>query len=362
MKSPYIADLKPDDAITGLFLVQAKDVRQKKSGDLFLSLTLADKTGEIDAKMWDNAAEVADTFDRDDFLRVKGAVQIFQNKPQLTIHKLQRVAESEVDLADFFPASKRNPEEMFSELQSHIAAMRDPHLKALLEALMADPEIAAKYKRAPAAKSIHHAWLGGLLEHVLSLVKLGQFTAQHYPGIDADLLLTGIVIHDIGKIEELTYERSFQYSDSGQLLGHRMIGLRIVDDKIRQIAGFPPRLRTLVEHLIISHHGSLEFGSPKVPLFLEAILLHHLDNLDSKMETMRVALEKDQRVEGNFTGYISALERPALKKDRFLNPSAVPGATPGAPAPAPAKPKDQNNKGGLASDFAAKLAGALHRE
>lgn len=366
MKSPYISELKPDEnAVTGLFLVQAKDVRQKKSGDVFLSLTLADKTGEIDAKMWDQAADVMDTFDRDDFIRVKGVVQIFQNKPQLTIHKLQPVAEREVDLADFFPSSKRDPEEMFQELRGHVAAMTNPHLKALLEALLGDADIAAKFKRAPAAKSIHHAWLGGLLEHVLSLVKLGQFTAQHYPEVDGDLLLTGIVIHDIGKIEELEYERSFQYSDSGQLLGHLMIGLRIVDEKIRQILDFPPRLRTLVEHLIISHHGTLEFGSPKVPLFLEALLLHHLDNLDSKMETMRGAIERDPRIEGTFTGYVAALERPVLKKERYLNPpppaAAGEPSKPREPEKGPAGKGPGNSSKGPSSDFAAKLAGVWQK-
>lgn len=358
MKSPYIAELKPDDTITGVFLVHSKEVRPKKSGDIFLSLMLADKSGEIDAKMWDNAADVADTFDRDDFVKVKGLAQVFQNKLQFTIHKLQRLSDSEVDLADFFPASKRDAGEMFAELMAHIGSMRNPHLKALLESLMADEEIAAKFRRAPAAKSIHHAWLGGLLEHVLSLIQLGDFAAAHYPDLDRDLLLTGIVIHDIGKIEELEYTRSFQYSDQGQLLGHLMIGLRIVDEKMRRIEGFPPRLRTLVEHMIISHHGALEFGSPKVPLFLEAMVLHHLDNLDSKVEAMRVALDRDPRIEGNFTGYVNSLERPVLKKARYLDPPA-PAPKPAAPASTPSKQPEGRNS---TSDFASKLAGALHRE
>ncbi len=172
---------------------------------------------------------------------------------------------------------------------------------------------------APAAKNIHHACRGGLLEHVLSLCSLCRATASHYKNVDLDLLLTGAILHDIGKIEELSYARSFGYSAEGQLLGHIVIGLRIAGSKCDQISGFPAKLRTLLEHMIISHHGELEFGSPKVPIFAEALLLHHLDNLDSKMDAMRNALKRDQQVEGDFTGWINSLERSLLKKDRFLD-------------------------------------------
>src|SRR5277367_2137496 len=163
MKSPYINEIQPDQIVTGTFLVQHKDVRQKKSGDPYLSLTLADRTGELDAKMWDNAAEVLDIFDRDDFVRVKGLYQIFQNRPQLTVHKIAPVADAEVDFADYFPASKRDRDEMFGELMSWIAGIGNPHLKALLEVIFADQRIALAYRTAPAAKSVHHAWLGGLI-------------------------------------------------------------------------------------------------------------------------------------------------------------------------------------------------------
>src|SRR3984957_2810491 len=165
MKSPFVIDLQPDQIITGTFLVQNKDVRQKKSGDLYLSLTLADRTGDLDAKMWDNAAEAIETFAQDDFVRVKGLMQVFQNRPQLTLHKIQAVAEADIDVADYFPASKRDRDEMFRELQGFIAAMQNPHLKALLEAIFADAETAKAFQPAPAAKAIHHAWIGGLIEH-----------------------------------------------------------------------------------------------------------------------------------------------------------------------------------------------------
>ncbi len=328
MKSPYVNEVEPNRVITTSFLVHSKEVRQKKSGEMYLSLLLGDRTGELDAKMWDNVAEVLDAFDRDDFVKVKGLIQVFHNRPQLTIHKMRRMDDSEIDYADYFPSSKRDAGEMWSELCGKVAAMSNPHLKRLLESFLQDEEIAARYRRAPAAKQIHHAYLGGLLEHVLSLCGLARLTAQHYPGIDYDLLLTGVVLHDIGKIYELNYERGFSYSSEGQLLGHISIAVRMLADKVRGLPDFPAALRALVEHMILSHHGQLEFGSPKLPQFPEALLLHYIDDMDSKMECMRALIANDRQVEGCFTTYSSAMQRPALKKDVFLNPE--PPARPAA--------------------------------
>ncbi len=352
MKSPYLSDLQPNQTVQGTFLVSYKDVRQKKSGEPYLSLTLTDRTGDLDAKMWDNAAEALNTFERDDFVRIKGLLQIFQNRPQLTLHKIQPVPESEVDLTDYLPASKRDRDEMFRELKGWIAGMSEPHLKHLLEAIFADEEIAQAYRTAPAAKTVHHNWIGGLIEHVLSLCTLARASATHYPHIDFDLLLTGVLLHDIGKIRELHYARSFGYTTEGQLLGHIQIGVQMVLDKLRLMPDFPPRLRDLVVHMILSHHGELEFGSPKIPMFPEALLLHLLDNMDSKMECMRALIDRDQQITGEWTAYNSALERAALKKGKYLDPSPVPAVE--APAakttPRPVEP---------ASVFADKLKGAL---
>jgi 3'-5' exoribonuclease len=340
MKSPYVSELEPNRVITSSFLVQSKEIRQKKTGEFYLSLMLGDRTGELDAKMWDNVAEVLDTFDRDDFVKIKGLVQVFHNRPQLTVHKVRRMDDSEIDFADYFPSSKRDPEEMWAELRAVVAGISSVHLRGLLEALLDDPDIAQRFRRAPAAKTIHHAFLGGLIEHVLSLCALARLVAGHYKNVDADLLLTGVLLHDIGKIYELNYERGFSYSNDGQLLGHITIAVRMVGDKIRSLPDFPPRLRVLVEHMILSHHGHLEFGSPKVPQFPEAMLLHYLDDLDSKMECMRALVEHDRQLEGCFTSYSSALERTALKMDRYLawdrppSLSASP-ATGGAASPSP---------------------------
>lgn len=351
MKSPYIKEAEINRNFTTSLLVRSKEIREKKTGEPYLSLSLSDRTGEIEAKMWDNVAEVMDTFDRDDFVKVKGLIQIYHNRPQLTIHKMRRLEDSEVDFADYFPASARDPEEMWRELRGFISAMSDPHLRALVNAVLDDPEIAARYRKAPAAKQIHHAWLGGLLEHVLSLCQLCRFAAQHYQA-DLDLLLAGAVLHDIGKIYELSYDRSFGYTAEGQLLGHMVIGLRIVADKLAGLPDFPPRLRTLVEHLIVSHHGKYEFGSPKLPQFPEALLFHYLDDMDSKMECMRSLVEQDRQVEGYFTGFNASLERMVLKKAKFMSaenngqPSRPPVKEPEKTAESPAPkllPKDASH-------------------
>jgi 3'-5' exoribonuclease len=346
MKSPYVGDLAPNEAITAIFLVLSKEIRQKKTGEPYLTLHLADKTGEVEAKMWDNVAEVMDTFDRDDFVKVKGLVQVYQNRSQFTIHRVRRVEEDEIELADFFPCSERDPEEMYAELRGIISGLQNQHLRALLESVFADAPTAALYKMAPAAKTIHHACRGGLIEHVLSMCTLARFTAAHYKNIDLELLLTGVILHDIGKIEELTYARSFGYSAAGQLLGHIVLGLRLLGGKFDKLPNFPPKLRMLVEHLIISHHGELEYGSPKTPEFAEAVLLHHLDNMDSKMETVRNALQRDKSVEGEFTSWVAPLERVLLKKDRFLQETPVPvpvaartEVKPEAPKPEVVKPE-----------------------
>lgn len=355
MKSPYVNELQPNQQATGVFLVHAKEVRQKKSGDLYLSLQLGDRTGEVDAKMWDNISEVVDTFERDDFVRIKGVLSIFQNRPQFTIHKLQRVDEAEIDVDDFFPRSARDLDEMFQELLGAIAEIRNPHLRALLEAVFRDEEIGRLYRRAPAAKTVHHAYLGGLMEHVLSLVKLCRLAASHYPDIDVDLLTAGALLHDVGKIHELSFDRSFGYTSEGQLLGHITIGIRIIEEKLRAVKEFPPRLRNLLEHMVLSHHGQMEFGSPKVPLFAEAVLLHHLDDLDSKIACLRAAVAQDRQMEGEWTGFNQPMERVLLKKERYLNGAAEAAAAPVSTA-APPRPAARPRS---ATPFGEKLLGAL---
>jgi 3'-5' exoribonuclease len=319
MKAVYVNTLVPNETIIAEFLVTLKEIRQKKTGEPYLSLLLADRTGEVEAKMWDNVADVLTAFDRDDFVKVKGLAQLYQNKHQLTIHRIRRLEHHEVHPGDYFPCSNRDPEDMWMELQQIIASIGNPFLRKLLEAIFADEKTASLFKRAPAAKSIHHACLGGLIEHVLSLCGLCRMMATHYKTVDLDLLLSAAILHDIGKIEELSYQRSFSYTTAGQLVGHIVMGIQLVGQKIHDIPDFPPKLKLLLEHMILSHHGELQYGSPKVPVFPEALLFHHLDNLDSKFEAMRVAIERDRHPDNEFTAWVPALERSVLKKDRFLD-------------------------------------------
>jgi 3'-5' exoribonuclease len=330
MKSLFVRELKPDEISTAVFLVSTKEVRQKRSGEPYLSLVLSDRTGEIDSKMWDNVSEIIETFERDDFVKVKGLMQLYNNRPQFTIHKLRRVEEREVDFRDFFPASLQDPEAMWIELRAIVSAIASSHIRNLLNAFLDDPDIAVRYRVAPAAKSIHHAFRSGLLEHVLSLLKLAKLVGGHYGSIDVDLLTAGIVLHDIGKIYELSYDRGFGYSPEGQLVGHIAIAIRMMAEKLRAFPEFPVELRNLIEHMVLSHHGQLEFGSPKVPVFPEALLLHYLDDMDSKMECMRVLIDRDPQAEGYFSTYSSVLGRVALRKTRYLdsNPGgAIPVST-----------------------------------
>ncbi|HEY3826009.1 MAG TPA: HD domain-containing protein [Bryobacteraceae bacterium] len=354
MKSPFVRELKPDEISTAIFLVSTKEVRQKRTGEPYLSLVLSDRTGEIDSKMWDNVAEILDTFERDDFVKVKGLMQLYNNRPQFTIHKLRRLEDQEVDFRDFFPASRQDAGAMWAELRAIVEAVGNPHIRGLLNAFLDDPDIAARYQTAPAAKSIHHAFRSGLLEHVVSLLKLAKMVGGHYGAlqsgsIDPDLLTAGIVLHDIGKIYELSYARGFSYSAEGQLLGHIGIGIRMIADKLRAFPEFPAELRNLIEHMVLSHHGQLEFGSPKVPIFPEALLLHHLDDMDSKMECMRALIDRDPQAEGYFSGYNPALGRVALRKARYLesNPSGA------ACGPDKQEENIQQEKGAAESDSAA---------
>ena len=330
MKETYICDLRPNQVITSNFLVQTKDLRLKKTGENYLALTLSDRTGEVDTKMWENVDLVQSTFERDDFVKVKGAVQLFRNKPQLTVHKLRRLEDKEVDLTDYFPRSARDPEEMWVELLEVIEGIENSSLKALLSKIVSNPEIAQRLKLAPAAKTLHHAYLGGLLEHILSLCRLTRLVVQNYSGIDSDLVLAGVILHDLGKIYELSYTRSFGYTTEGQLLGHMILELEILHRTLAELPDFPRPLQTLLEHLIISHHGQYQFGSPKLPMFPEAVLLHYLDDLDSKLQGIQTRMDRDNSVEGEWTAYVPSLERPLLKLDEFRRRNGLDAAGDGS--------------------------------
>jgi 3'-5' exoribonuclease len=321
MKDFFICDCARHEnkVITSSFVVVSKQVKPKKTGEPYLALILGDRSGQLEAKMWDNVEEAIDIFEQDAFLKVKGLLNKYKNRFQITIHKLRVLNDAEIDYADYLPKTTKDIGQLWQALAGFVDSFQDPHLKALVEAFMSDPELAEAYRNSPAAKTLHHAYIGGLLDHVVSLCRSCDLICQNYPQINRDLLLTGAFLHDIGKIHELTYNRSFSYTTRGQLLGHMVIELEMLQGKIAQLAGFPSELKTLVEHLIISHHGQYEFGSPKLPMFPEALVLHYLDDLDSKMESMRAHFEREASSDGFWTSYNASLGRPLLNSPKFLN-------------------------------------------
>ena len=320
MKDFFLADCAQHEnkVLTSSFVVVSKQVKPKKTGEPYLALTLGDRTGQVEAKMWDNVEDALDVFEQDDFIKIKGLLNKYKNRFQITIHKLRRLGDSEVDFADYLPKTTKDIGELWQTVKDFVDGFQDPSLKALVEAFMSDPDIAEAYRTAPAAKTLHHAYIGGLLDHVVSLFRSCDLICRNYPQINRDLLLTGAFLHDIGKIHELAYNRSFSYTTRGQLLGHMVIELEMVHAKVAQVPNFPSELKTLVEHLIISHHGQYEFGSPKLPMFPEALVLHYLDDLDSKMESMRAHFAREVCSEGVWTGYNPSLARPLLNTAKFL--------------------------------------------
>src|SRR5271163_2550742 len=320
MKNFYVEDAPRLDnqKVVSFFVVAALQVRAKKTGEPYLALTLADRTGQIEAKMWDNVEEYLDAFEQDDFLKIKGLINKYKNRYQLTIHKLRRLGEAEVDYTDYLPKTTKDIGELWRTLTEFVASFQNPHLKSLVELFMADAEIAERYRNAPAAKTLHHAYIGGLLDHVVSLFRSCDLMCRNYPQVNRDLLLTGAFLHDIGKIQELTYNRAFSYTTRGQLLGHMIIELEMLQAKLARLPDFPGELKTLLEHLIISHHGQYDFGSPKLPMFPEALMLHYLDDLDSKMEAMRAHFEREAAYEGPWTSYNASLGRPLLDSRKFM--------------------------------------------
>jgi len=325
MKDFYIRDCQQveNQAVTSNFVVASKQVKNKKNGELYLALTLADRTGQIQANMWDNVADALNAFEQDDFVKVKGMVQKYNGRWQLTMHKVRKLADNEIDYADYLPKTSKDIDQLWRTLGEFVESFQNPWLKQLVQDFMADEAIATAYRNAPAAKTLHHAYIGGLLDHVVSLFTVCDLVSRNYPRVNRDLLLTGAFLHDIGKIHELSYQRSISYTTKGQLLGHMIIELEMLHEKLAHIPGFPDEYKILIEHLIISHHGQYEFGSPKLPMFPEALMLHYLDDLDSKMESMRAQFEREGELETAWTSYNPSLTRPLLNTQKFLEKQRV---------------------------------------
>jgi len=282
----FVVDIRENQQVCGCFLVQQKTVPLNKNGKPYLALTLMDRTGQIEARMWDNVEQYTATFDVGDVVELEGSAVSYQGKLQLKANKISRLEKSSLDLNDFLPCSQRDREEMLSQLAGLIKSIENIELRRLLLEMLADREIREGLLNAPAAKSIHHSWVGGLLEHTLQVMELCQAACAAYPNrLDRDLLLAGAFLHDLGKIRELSVENMFDYTDQGRLLGHIFIGAEMLSRWAEKHPALDGRIVIKLQHLILSHHGSFEFGSPQLPKTAEALMLHYLDEMDSKLAT-----------------------------------------------------------------------------
>ena len=331
MKSPFVSELASDQVIVSYFLVCGKEMCSSAKGRKWLQLELGDKTGVIFGKMWDGYEGAAATLAPDDVVKIQARSKTYNGKLELTVEKIRRAEPEEYDLEDLIPHTEKSIADLKKKLADYVAGVKNPWIARLLEAVLDDPRVAGRFERAPAAKLMHHAYMGGLLEHVVSLCGLCRIMAQHYPEMDGDVLVAASVLHDIGKLDEMSYERAVQYTPEGELLGHILIGYELVSRKMDGIEGFPAELRTLILHLIASHHGQYEFGSPKLPMTREAVVFHYLDELDSRVGAMRRGLEAPP-AEGDeiWTGRVAALGRRLLRTERYAA-----GTNGGAQTPQP---------------------------
>jgi len=371
VKDFFIADAPrfENQPITSFFVIASITARDKKgSAGQYLALTLADKSGQFEARMWEDFADALATCAAGCYVKVQGQVSKYQGKFQITLTKMRLAAASEIDTADFVPTTQYDIPTMAAELRSYVAAFSNPHLRRLVFAFLDDPTLGPAFLEAPAAKRLHHAWIGGLLEHVLHLVRVCRATAPFYPEVDPDLLVTGAILHDIGKVRELSWATSFDYTLEGQLIGHISIAQRLLQEKITQLdaeaaaaaqsklpaspqalealslfaAGkasapqlspseqdpsaqaFPSNLRLLIEHMILSHHGKLEFGSPKLPMTPEAMLLSALDDLEAKFQALRnefASATASGRSPTETTDWVRSMDRSLFNSQAYLNPT-----------------------------------------
>jgi len=313
-KRTFVEDIKPGEMIEQPFLVQAKQLRTQRNGAFFLDLELADRTGVVPAKCWDATTELFESFAEDDFILVRAQGETYRRRLQLVVLDLKLIDPAEVDPADFLPATKKDVDELAARLSELVEGIENPHLNALLTAFFEDEDFRSQFSQAPAAVSIHHAWLGGLLEHTLAVAELAVALAERYPNLNRDLLVAGAILHDVGKIEQFDYSRSFRYTDAGGLLGHLPIGMRMVEQRAAELEDFPPDLLDQLSHMILSHHGEYQYGSPVLPATAEAMALHYLDNLDAKLVAFDQALLRDQNPQANWTDWNRIFERRLFKK------------------------------------------------
>lgn len=293
MKTQFLDNIKAGESISDVFILTEKSLAQKRDGDHFLTLTLADRSGMLKGVVWDHADDIHASVHSGDLVHVEGNVSEYRDALQIVVRHMQPCCADEVDPGDFVPSTARDVEGMYHRLVEFTETLEDANFRALFNAFWDDDAFVRSFKLAPAAKKMHHAYLGGLLEHTLSMVALAEKIAKHYSGIDRDMMIAGAVLHDIGKVREFNYRFNIDYSDEGRLLNHIIIGIQMLNDKLKQVDGLPLEKINLLKHMIVSHHGSREFGSPEPPKTIEAVLLNYIDEIDSKVNGIREFITKE---------------------------------------------------------------------
>ena len=310
----YINELREGENIIEHYLCKSRQTMKSRNGKNYLSLKLQDKTGMVDAKVWDLNNDIQ-SFQENDFIKVDAFVTTFNNELQLNVKRIRRSREGEYDPADFVPSTDKNIDEMYDQLMGYIKTMKNPYLKKLLEEIfLRHPVISKEFKYHSAAKAMHHSFRGGLVEHTLSVTQLCDFLAPRYNYVNRDILVASAMLHDVGKVLELSDFPTNDYTDDGQLLGHLILGSELIRDAAAKIDGFPRRLESLMKHCMLSHHGEYEYGSPKLPSTPEAFLLHCADNLDAKTKMIEEALAADS-TQGHWAGYNRMLQRNLSRSD-----------------------------------------------
>jgi 3'-5' exoribonuclease len=307
----WVKEIQENEKIRGDYLVRNKTISKTKQGNSFLTLILSDKTGSIDGKVWDNADEVSSNFREGDIVYIAGLAVSYKGTIQIRIHELKKEAEP-FDAGIFQESTTEDIGQMISELKKLSRTITDKYLRALVESFWEDRTFLTLFKKAPAAKYLHHSYIGGLLEHTLSVAKLAVDVSRHYKELDGDLLLSGAILHDIGKTRELSFDLNIDYTDEGRLLGHIVLGTMMVEEKLKLRKDFPEELSIRLKHLILSHHGELDFGSPKRPKFLEAFALHLIDDMDAKINGLGRIMRDDQK-EGSWTSFNNLFQRYFFK-------------------------------------------------
>ncbi len=319
MSRKYINQFGESENINQVFIANGKQLRPNRQGNLYLQLSLSDKSGSVNAMQWNANQSVYDSFENGDYVLIKGTTQLFNGNLQIIVQQLKKADESRIDESDFHTLTNEDIGQLIVQLRQFVDSIQDVNLQSLAQQYLDTPEILEKFTQAPAGVKNHHAYQGGLLHHVVSLMQLADSVVGHYPEVNRDLVLIGVLLHDLSKTDELAYERSLEYTDEGQLLGHLVMGVELVGKQIdlwEKATGktFPNELAIQIKHLIVSHHGQYEYGSPKLPMTLEALVLHMIDNLDAKVHQFAHAMSSEANPGDNWTPFIPSLGRKLYKK------------------------------------------------